>query len=86
MTVHFEVVSFAGVLTIATIVDPDHGPELDELTDRLRKEFDSIMAWPGPPIDPSFPSSRFLGTSAPTPPAVAKPGSGSSEEWMDGAH
>jgi WS/DGAT/MGAT family acyltransferase len=36
ITVQFEVLSYAGVLTIVVIVDPDHGPDLDELTHRLR--------------------------------------------------
>jgi len=44
MTVHFEVLSYAGMLTIAVIVDPDHGPDIDELTHQLRNEFDSIVA------------------------------------------
>jgi hypothetical protein len=35
--------SYAGVLTIAAIVDPDHGPDLDDLIRRLRKELDVIM-------------------------------------------
>jgi hypothetical protein len=42
MTVYFEVLSYAGVLTISVIVDPDHGPDLDDLISRLQKEFDSI--------------------------------------------
>jgi diacylglycerol O-acyltransferase / wax synthase len=44
MTVYFEVLSYAGVLTIAVIVDPDHGPDLDDLTHRLQTELDSIIA------------------------------------------
>ena len=47
-TVYFEVLSYAGVLTIAAIVDPDHGPDLDDLIRRLRKELDLIMAAPKP--------------------------------------
>jgi diacylglycerol O-acyltransferase / wax synthase len=48
MTVYFEVLSYAGVLTIAVIVDPDHGPALVDLTHRLQTELDSIIAssWP----------------------------------------
>jgi hypothetical protein len=46
MTVYFEVLSYAGVLTIAVIVDPDHGPDLDDLTRRLQNELDSIIASP----------------------------------------
>jgi hypothetical protein len=43
-TVYFEVLSYAGALTIYAIVDPDHGPDLDDLISRLRNELDSIMA------------------------------------------
>jgi WS/DGAT C-terminal domain len=46
MTVYFEVLSHAGVLTIALIFDPDHGPDLDDLTPRLQNELDSIIASP----------------------------------------
>jgi diacylglycerol O-acyltransferase / wax synthase len=46
MTVYFEVLSYAGLLTIALIVDPDHGPDLDDLTRRLQNELDSIIASP----------------------------------------
>jgi diacylglycerol O-acyltransferase / wax synthase len=45
-TVSFEVLSYAGVLTISVIVDPDHGPALDDLIGRLRNELESIMALP----------------------------------------
>ena len=44
MTVYLEALSYAGVLTIAVIVDPDRGPDSDELTQRLRNEFDLIIA------------------------------------------
>jgi diacylglycerol O-acyltransferase / wax synthase len=43
-TVNFEVLSYAGILTIAAIVDPDHGPDPDDLIERLQKEFGVIMA------------------------------------------
>ncbi|HEU4907788.1 MAG TPA: WS/DGAT domain-containing protein, partial [Propionibacteriaceae bacterium] len=43
-TVYFEVLSYAGVLTIAVIVDPDHGPDLGGLTHLLQNELDSIIA------------------------------------------
>jgi diacylglycerol O-acyltransferase / wax synthase len=46
MTVYFEVLSYAGVVTIAVIVDPDHGPDLSDLTHRLQNELDSIIASP----------------------------------------
>jgi WS/DGAT C-terminal domain len=44
MTVYFEVLSYAGVLTIAVIVDPDHGPDLDDLIHLLQRVLDSIIA------------------------------------------
>ena len=43
-TVCFEVLSYAGALTITAIVDPDHGPDLDELTCSLQHQLDSITA------------------------------------------
>jgi hypothetical protein len=46
MTVSFEVLSYAGMLTITVIVDPEHGPDLDDLTRRLQHELDSIIASP----------------------------------------
>jgi diacylglycerol O-acyltransferase / wax synthase len=46
MTVYFEVLSYAGALTIAVFVDPDHGPDLGGLTHLLRSELDSIIALP----------------------------------------
>jgi diacylglycerol O-acyltransferase / wax synthase len=44
MTAYFEVLSYAGVLTIAMIVGPDHGPDLDDLERRLQSALDSIIA------------------------------------------
>jgi diacylglycerol O-acyltransferase / wax synthase len=46
MTVSFEVLSYAGMLTITAIGDPEHGPDLDDLTRRLQHELDSIIASP----------------------------------------
>jgi diacylglycerol O-acyltransferase / wax synthase len=46
MTVSFEVLSYAGMLTITVIVDPEHGPDLDDMTRRLQHELDSITASP----------------------------------------
>jgi diacylglycerol O-acyltransferase len=46
ITVHFEVLSYADMLTIVVIVDPDHGPDLDDLTRRLQSELESIIASP----------------------------------------
>ena len=42
----FEVLSYAGMLTITVIVDPEHGPDLDDMTRRLQHELDSIIASP----------------------------------------
>jgi len=42
ITVYFEVLSYAGTLTVTVIVDPDHFPDLDTLTDALRAELDLI--------------------------------------------
>jgi diacylglycerol O-acyltransferase / wax synthase len=46
MTVSFEVLSYAGTLTITVIVDPEHGPDLDDLARRLQHELNSIIASP----------------------------------------
>jgi diacylglycerol O-acyltransferase / wax synthase len=45
-TVYFEALSYAGMLTIAVIVDPDHGPDTDDLTRRLQNELALIIASP----------------------------------------
>jgi hypothetical protein len=34
------------MLTITVIVDPEHGPDLDDVTRRLQRELDSIIASP----------------------------------------
>ena len=47
ITVYFEVLSHAGTLTITVIVDPDHFPDLDTLTDELRAELDLISRLSG---------------------------------------
>lgn len=41
---YFQVLSYAGTLTIAAITDPDHGPDLDDLMQRLGLELELIMA------------------------------------------
>jgi WS/DGAT/MGAT family acyltransferase len=43
-TVYFEVLSYAGVLTIAAVVDPDHGPDAVDVIRRLQSELDLIMS------------------------------------------
>lgn len=44
-TVSFQVLSYAGTLSITAIVDPDHFPDLDRLTESLHIELD-LMAHP----------------------------------------
>jgi diacylglycerol O-acyltransferase len=41
--VYFEVLSYAGTLTVTAIADPDHFPEPGTLSDALRVEFDLII-------------------------------------------
>ncbi|MBD0842062.1 wax ester/triacylglycerol synthase domain-containing protein [Streptomyces sp. TRM68416] len=45
--VHFEVLSYAGTLTLAATADPDHFPELAELTEALSAELDLIVRYRG---------------------------------------
>jgi diacylglycerol O-acyltransferase len=49
ITVAFEVLSYAGTVTISAVVDADHFPDLDVLTDGLRAELDQIIHTP---VDP----------------------------------
>lgn len=46
ITVYFEVLSYAGTLTITAIADPDHFTRLDALTEALRAELDRITRCP----------------------------------------
>jgi diacylglycerol O-acyltransferase / wax synthase len=46
ITVYFEVLSYAGTLTITAIADPDHFTRLDALTEALRAELDRITRLP----------------------------------------
>ena len=52
--VYFEVLSYAGTLTVTAITDPAQFPELAALTDALRAEFDliiqavNVLVMPGP--------------------------------------
>ena len=48
-TVYFEVLSYAGTLTISAITDPDHFPGHPRLTDALRAELDQITHHPAVP-------------------------------------
>jgi len=49
ITVYFEVLSYAGILTISAITDPDHFPDLPGLTDALRAGLDQITHHPAAP-------------------------------------
>lgn len=44
--VYFEVLSYAGTLTLTATTDPDHFPDLDTLTVALRAEVDLITHHP----------------------------------------
>lgn len=44
VTAYFEVLSYAGTVTVTVIVDPDHVPDLDELLAGLRDELDVLAA------------------------------------------
>jgi WS/DGAT/MGAT family acyltransferase len=55
--VYFDILSYAGVLTVVAIVDPDHGPSAEDLIQRLRSELDLIMGV-APQIDHAVPDSR----------------------------
>lgn len=41
-TVSFEALSYAGTLTVGALVDPDHFPDVDVLTEALRTELDEL--------------------------------------------
>ena len=40
---YFEVLSYAGTVTISTIVDPDHFPDLDGFARELRRQLDLVV-------------------------------------------
>jgi hypothetical protein len=44
LTVYFEVLSYAGTLTVTAITDPDHFPRAHVLADAMRAEFDLMIA------------------------------------------
>jgi WS/DGAT/MGAT family acyltransferase len=46
VAVYFEVLSYAGTLTISVITDPEHFPDLDTLTKALRAELGLISRLP----------------------------------------
>lgn len=48
VTVYFEVLSYAGALTVTTIVDPDHFPDLSLLTDALSAELNQVIQHSAP--------------------------------------
>jgi diacylglycerol O-acyltransferase len=43
VTAYFAVLSYTDTITITAVVDPDHFPDLDRLTDGLRAELDEIV-------------------------------------------
>ncbi|MGZ4503636.1 MAG: wax ester/triacylglycerol synthase domain-containing protein [Nocardioidaceae bacterium] len=47
VTVSFEVLSYAGVVAITAVADPDRFPDLDTLTDGLRTELGLVTHQPG---------------------------------------
>jgi diacylglycerol O-acyltransferase / wax synthase len=49
ITVYFEVLSYAGALTVTAIADPDHFPGLDLLADVLHAELNQIIHAPALP-------------------------------------
>ena len=44
ITVAFDVLSYAGTLTITAVADPDHVPDLPVLAECLRAELDLLSA------------------------------------------
>jgi len=46
VAIYFDVLSYAGTLTITVITDPDHFPDLGTVTDALRSELDVIGQLP----------------------------------------
>jgi diacylglycerol O-acyltransferase / wax synthase len=46
VTVYFDVLSYAGTLTLTVITDPARFPDLPTLTDALRAELDQITHHP----------------------------------------
>ena len=43
ITVYFEVLSYAGTVTLTAITDPGHFPDPGTRTDALRSELDQII-------------------------------------------
>ena len=56
-TVYFEVLSYGGTMTVSTIVDPDHFPDLDVLVQALRAELALIAG----DVQVSIPEQRQAG-------------------------
>ena len=54
-TVYFEVLSYAGTLTVTAVVDPEHFPDLDTLTGALRSELDLVTRLNRPRADAPAP-------------------------------
>src|SRR5689334_9614619 len=66
--VYFEVLSYAGTLTVSAIADHAQFPELDALTDALRTEFDLIIQAVSAPVRPAA-GSRAHAAPRPAPQA-----------------
>jgi WS/DGAT/MGAT family acyltransferase len=51
MPVYFEVLSYAGTLAVAVVADPEHFPEVEQLSDTLRRDLHELTrpASPGAP-------------------------------------
>ena len=49
ITAYFEVLSYAGTVTVTAITDPDHFPDPGYLADALRAELDQIIRLPSRP-------------------------------------
>ncbi|MBC6445916.1 wax ester/triacylglycerol synthase domain-containing protein [Actinokineospora xionganensis] len=58
MTACFDVVSYAGTMTVTAIVDPDHFPDLETLTAGLRAELDLIIRTAGAHDSAETPGAR----------------------------
>jgi hypothetical protein len=56
-TVYFEVLSYGGTMTVSTIVDPDHFPDLEVLVQALRAELALIAG----DVQVSIPEQRQAG-------------------------
>lgn len=72
VTVHFSVMSYAGTLTIAIIVDPDHFPDLDRLANALHDQIRRLHELP----EPALPTDPACARAGPADPIVRRHGAG----------